>query len=74
MGQVAIGFVRSTNPERPIANVAAYERAVDPDLVPQVGDWIQFRHVKLKVESRTWNYVDDIASCLLSIDLMGEGL
>ena len=74
MSDVAIRFIRSTNPERAIGNSVAYERTVDSSLVPQVGDWIQFRHVKLKVEARTWNYVGDELSCVLSIDFLGENL
>ena len=57
-----------------IGNSAAYERTVDPNLVPLVGDWIQFSRVKLKVESRTWNYGEDELSCRLSIDFLGDAL
>ena len=58
MADVMIRLVRATNPDRPIANAGDYERSVDMTLVPQVGDWIQFKHGTHKIESRTWDYTD----------------
>jgi hypothetical protein len=72
MAEVLIRFIRSTNPLRPIANVGDYERSVDPTLLPQVGDWIQFKSGEHKVESRTWDYDHGEPSCVLKIDFLGE--
>jgi hypothetical protein len=74
MAEVAIRFGRATNPSRPIENAADYERIVDSTLIPQVGDWIRFKNAKLRVESRTWSYVDEAANCLLSVDFLGDVL
>jgi hypothetical protein len=74
MAEVLIRFVRATNPQRPIANARDYERALDSALLPQVGDWIQFKSGTHKVESRTWDYSDVVPTCLVRIDLLGEAL
>ena len=74
MADVMIRFVRATNPDRPIANATDYERSVDMTLVPQVGDWIQFKNGTHKVESRTWDYTGSAPSCLLKVDVLGEVL
>jgi hypothetical protein len=74
MAEIVIKFVRVTNPSRPIGNGDDYERTVDSTLVPQIGDWIQFKNAKHRVESRTWDYLADMPSCVLSVDFLGEVL
>ncbi len=74
MADVMIRFVRATNPGRPIANATDYERSVDMTMVPQVGDWIQFKNGTHKVESRTWDYTGNAPICLLRVDVLGEVL
>ncbi len=74
MAEVMIRFVRSTDPHSPIANASDYERSVDVTVLPEVGDWIQFKSGRHKVESRTWEYGADAPSCTLEIYFVGQRL
>jgi hypothetical protein len=74
MAEVLIKFVRVTDPDVAIANAADYTRRVDSTLVPQVGDWVQFSNGRHTIESRIWSYTDDVATCSLGIDFVGQRL
>jgi hypothetical protein len=74
MAEVLIKFVRVTDPDNLIANAAQHNRMVEVALVPQIGDWVQFSRGRHKVESRIWEFSDDVAICSLGIDFVGLAL